>query len=62
MPNIPRRYTIGADLCTPYIVTLEINATEVTIEQFRADLPRLAAKLESYLLTTRAEAARTTGG
>ena len=55
-------YTIGADLCPPFNITLIIAATEVTIEQFRDDLPRLIAKLESYLLATRAEAARTTRG
>lgn len=54
------RYTIGADLCAPFVVTLAINAQEVTIEQFRADLPCIVAKLERYITSTRAEAARVT--
>jgi len=28
---------------------LTINTSKVTVEQFRADLPRIAAKLEGYL-------------
>jgi len=55
--NTPR-YIFGAELCAPFAVVLTINASKVTVEQFRADLPRIAAKLESYLAATRAEAAR----
>ena len=51
-------YTFGADLCAPFAVTLTIDARQVTVEQFRADLPRIVAKLEHYLAATRAEALR----
>lgn len=51
-------YTFGADLCAPFAVTLTIDASKVTVEQFRADLPRIVAKLERFLADTRAEALR----
>ncbi len=38
-------YTFGADLCAPFAVTLTIDVSQVTVEQFRADLPRIVAKL-----------------
>mgnify|MGYP000856805801 FL=1 len=51
-------YTFGADLCAPFAVTLTIDARKVTVEQMRADLPRIVAKLERFLADTRAEARR----
>ena len=55
--NAPR-YIVGAELCAPFAVVLKINTSKVTVEQFRVDLPRIAAKLESYLADSRADAAR----
>lgn len=53
-----RGYTFGADLCAPFSVYLAIDARKVTVDQLRSDLPRVIAKLENYLATTRAEALR----
>ncbi|HNC84910.1 MAG TPA: hypothetical protein PK999_17790 [Nitrospira sp.] len=40
---------------------MTINAGEVTLEQFRDDLPRITRQLEKHIVTSRAEASRITG-
>ena len=42
-------YTIGADLRAPFSVTLTIYTDSVDVDRFRADLPRIAAKLEQFI-------------
>ena len=54
-------YTVGADLCAPFFVVLTIDTSQVDAEQFRADLPRIAAKLEAYITEVREGAARSYG-
>ncbi|MDS4014999.1 MAG: hypothetical protein RKP46_11720 [Candidatus Accumulibacter sp.] len=51
-------YVFGAYFDEPFAVTLTIDARTVAVDRFRADLPRIAAKLEHYLADTRAEALR----
>ncbi|MQM30985.1 MAG: hypothetical protein CRU78_10860 [Candidatus Accumulibacter phosphatis] len=51
-------YTVGADLCAPFSVVLTIDTSQVDADQFRADLPRIAAKLEAYITEARETAAR----
>lgn len=46
-------YTVGADLCAPFAVVLTIDTSQVDAEKFRADLPRIAAKLEAYIIEAR---------
>ena len=55
------RYTVGAHLCAPFSVVLTIDTSQVDAEQFRADLPRIAAKLEAYITEAREAAARSNG-
>ena len=56
--NPKAKYTIGADMAAPFAVTLVINTGDVDLEQFRADLPRIVAKLEDYITGARADAER----
>ena len=46
------RYIIGDNLFTdnPHIITLSIEPAGLSLEQFRADLPRLIAKFELLIL------------
>jgi hypothetical protein len=55
------RYTVGAHLCAPFSVVLTIDTSQVDADQFRADLPRIAAKLEAYITEAREGAARSNG-
>lgn len=55
------RYTTGADMAAPFAVYLTINTADVDVDQFRADLPRLAATLERLIVGARDEAARREG-
>lgn len=43
-------YTIGKLMDDPYTIELEIRPVGLTIEQFRADLPRLLAILEDGIV------------
>ena len=52
------RYTTGADMAAPFAVYLTINTADVDVDQFRADLPRLAATLERLIVGARGKAAR----
>jgi len=55
-------YTVGADLCPPFSVILTIDTSQVDAKQFRADLLRIAARLETYITEARQGAARSNGG
>ena len=50
-------YTIGADLAAPLSITLTIDPLRINVDQFRADLPRIAARLEQFIESARREAA-----
>jgi len=52
------RYTIGRGMVAPFAVYSTINTRNVDVDQFRADLPRLAATLERFIVGARGEAAR----
>ena len=56
------RYAIGAELASPFTVMLTIDPLRVDADQFRADLPRIAARLEQFIDNARREAALRQGG
>ncbi|WP_172601849.1 hypothetical protein [Sulfuricystis thermophila] len=42
-------YAIGQALVEPYSIMLEIRPIGLTLEEFRADLPKLLARLEELI-------------
>ena len=48
-------YLFGAFLATPYEVSLRIDPAGLTIEQFRTDMPRIAARLEGLIMEAHAK-------
>lgn len=47
------RYIVGAEISWPFCVVLTINTRHVDVDQFRADLPRIAGRLEAYITEAR---------
>ena len=54
-PQDSNRYTIGADMVSPFNVYLTISTMNVDIEQFRIDLPRIVTKLERLIIGAKNE-------
>ena len=52
------RYTFGADMAAPFAVTLTIHTGNIDLDQFRADLPRIVARLERFIADAKNDAAR----
>jgi len=44
-----KHYRFGQMLFEPYQVSLQVDTDGLTIEQFKADLPRIIAKLETFV-------------
>lgn len=43
-------YLFGSDLVSPYGVQLNIDTAGLTADKFMTDMPRIIAKLQTYVL------------